>query len=153
MLFGRPPIRRIAAGRYSVNLGARERELLTNMADELTELLENPDNPGLHRSFPPAYHGMDNLELADEYRRLMTEELVTKHRDALATLVASAQATELSDEELNAWLRALNQLRLTIGTRIDITPETESSTDTHDGQLYDFLTIIQSMVIDALAGA
>ena len=96
---------------------------------------------------------MNNHEHADEYRRLMTEELVGKHRDALATLASSAQATELSEEEMNAWVRALNQLRLTVGTRIDITAETERSPDSPEGELYDFLTIIQSMVIDALAGA
>ncbi|MGI8753736.1 MAG: DUF2017 family protein [Acidimicrobiales bacterium] len=152
MLFGRPPIRRISEGRYAINLGDRERTLLATLADQLTELLENPDNPGLHRSFPPAYQGVDNAGHADEYRRLMNDELVNKHRDALATLAESTEARELSEEQLHAWMRALNQLRLTLGTRLDLTDDSEIDRSTFEGQVYEFLTIVQGDVIEALGG-
>ncbi|MDQ6840115.1 MAG: DUF2017 domain-containing protein [Actinomycetota bacterium] len=152
MLFAKPPIRRIAGGRYAINLGPHERDLLVHLADQLTELLKNPDNPGLHRSFPPAYQGVDNLEHSEEYRRLMTDELVNNHRGALATLAESAQATELSEEQLNAWMRALNQLRLTLGTRLHLSDDSEIDRSSTEGQIYEFLTFVQGDVIEALAG-
>jgi hypothetical protein len=152
VLFGRPPIRRVAAGRYAINLGDSERSLLAGLADQLTELLENPDNPGLHRSFPPAYQGVDNAQRADEYRRLMNDELVNQHRDALATLAESAEAKELTEEQLHAWMRALNQLRLTLGTRLDVTEDSDLDRSSVEGQIYEFLTIVQGDVIEALAG-
>ncbi len=152
MLFGRPPIRRVGEGRYAINLGEQERSLLASLADQLTELLENPDNPGLHRSFPPAYQGVDNAGRADEYRRLMNDELVSHHRGALATLAESAEAKELSEEQLHAWMRALNQLRLTLGTRLDVTDDADIDRTTIEGQIYEFLTIVQGDVIEALGG-
>jgi hypothetical protein len=152
VLFGRPPIRRIAEGRYAIDLGDEERTLLATLADQLTELLENPDNPGLHRSFPPAYQGVDNAEHADEYRRLMNDELVNRHRDALATLAESAEAKELSEEELHAWMLALNQLRLTLGTRLDVTGDYGFDRSSVEGQVYEFLTVVQGDVIEALSG-
>jgi hypothetical protein len=152
VLFGRPPIRRIAEGRYAVNLDDDERSLLATLADQLTELLENPENPGLHRSFPPAYQGVDNAEYADEYRRLMNDELVNRHRDALATLAESAEAKELSEEDLHSWMLALNQLRLTLGTRLDVTGDDGFDRSSLEGQVYEFLTVIQGEVIEALSG-
>ncbi|MDQ6782003.1 MAG: DUF2017 domain-containing protein [Actinomycetota bacterium] len=152
MLFGRPPIRRVGENRYAINLSDQQRSLLATLADQLTELLESPDNPGLHRSFPPAYQGFDDLEHSEEYRRLMTDELVNQHRDALATLAESARATELSEDQLQAWMRALNQLRLTLGTRLDVTEDSQIDRSSIEGQIYEFLTVVQGDVIEALAG-
>ena len=151
MLFGRPPIRRISHDRYAVNLGDQERSLLSSLAEQLTELLGNPDEPGLHRLFPPAYQGVENMEHNDDYRRLMTDELADNHRLALATLTTSAQATELTADQLDAWMRALNQLRLTLGTRLEVSADHEIDGTSVEGQIYEFLTGIQGMVIDALA--
>ncbi len=152
MRFGRPPIWRAGPGRYIIAIGDQERAYLATLADELTELLANPDNPGLHRSFPPAYQGIEHLEQADEYRRLMTDELVDKHRDALATLAATTQAAELDEEQMQAWMRALNQLRLTLGTRLDVSDDSEYEHESLEGRIYEFLTALQDDVVQALSG-
>lgn len=148
----RPPIRRVGDDRYVINLPDQERSLLVAIADQSSELFDNPDNPGLHRSFPPAYRGMENLDHADEYRRLMTSELAAKHREALATLAESAQATELTGGQLEGWMRALTQLRLVLGTQLGLEGNEDQLPDTMEGQLYEYLTYLQSLVIDALSG-
>lgn len=150
MRFGRPPIYRIAKNRYAISLSDEARSLLISLADQLTQLLKNPDNPGLHRSFPPAYQGVAHAEYADEYRRLMTDDLVAQHRGALATLAASAEATELTTDELNAWIRALNQLRLTIGTRLQVSDDRDIDRSTVEGRIYELLTNLQGDAIEAL---
>ena len=42
---------------------------------------------------------------------------------ALDTLSKTADATELSEEQLDAWVRALNDIRLWLGTLLDITED------------------------------
>jgi hypothetical protein len=148
----RPPVRRIGDDRYAVTLGDEERDLLAALADDSAELFDNPDHPGLHRSFPPAYQGVDHLQRAEEWRLIMTSELADKHREALATLADSARATELTGAQLEGWMRALTQLRLVLGTQIGLEGNDDELPDTMEGHLYEYLTYLQSLVVDALSG-
>jgi Domain of unknown function (DUF2017) len=74
-------------------------------------------DPSLRRLFPPAYD-----EEADEnaYRDLMGSELLSGRREALELLTRTAKQKRLSAEEADGWLRALNDLRLVLGTRLDV---------------------------------
>ncbi|ANW20009.1 DUF2017 domain-containing protein [Streptomyces clavuligerus] len=105
---------------------------------------EPPSDPALARLFPDAYagpgadgSGSGTQEASAEFRRFTENDLRThKREDALAvvrTLDSLAPAAEggavlkLSPEDCVRWLRALNDLRLTIGTRLEVTDEDESS--------------------------
>jgi hypothetical protein len=151
MMFRRP-IRRTRAGRYQLNLGPGERALLASLAPQLRELLTDPDQPGLHRLFPPAYGNEGDAEHQEEYRRLMTEDLVERHGAALDVLAATADAEELDAEQMEAWMLALNHLRLVIGTRLDVTEEDDpAAMDDPDHQVYYLLGYLQECVIEALS--
>jgi hypothetical protein len=134
-------------------LSAGERELLRHLAPQLQELLNRPDEPALRRLFPPAYHQEAHAEHQDEYRRLMQEDLVAHHRDALDTLATTAEANELSEEQLWTWLRALNSLRLVLGTLLDVSEDDDPNDATSPEQLqYLLLGFLQESAIDALSG-
>ena len=112
------PIRRGRGGKIRVDLGSEERALLRQVAAELTAFLdEAPDDPSLRRLRPPAH---EDEALEREYRALTGAQLDAGRRAALATLADTADQEVLSDKEADAWLRALNDVRLVLGTRLDI---------------------------------
>jgi hypothetical protein len=152
-LLPRRLIRRDRRGGYTVHLGAEDREVLRQLAPQFNELLENPDQPVLWRLFPPAYSETAHADLQEEYRRLMQEDLVERHHQEFDLLAATADAEHLSEEQLLAWARALNSVRLVLGTVLDIQEGDEDRRPkTPQETLYHWLTYLQGEAIDALAG-
>jgi hypothetical protein len=152
-LLPRRLIKRDRKGGYSVNLRAEDRNVLRQLVPQFRELLENPDQPALWRLFPPAYSDAAHADLQDEYRRLMQEDLVERHREEFDLVAATADAEHLSEEELHAWTRALNTVRLVLGTVLDIQEgDEERRPDSPEESLYHWLTYLQGEAIDALAG-
>jgi hypothetical protein len=152
-MFRRRPVRRTRSGRYSITLGVEEREVLRVLPEQLRAILVNTDDPGLRRLFPPAYSSPADDEHQEEFRRLMTEDLLARHREALDVLEATATADEVTAEQLEGWMRALNSIRLVLGTRLDVTEDddpAEHMTDEH--AIYYFLGYLQECVIAALSG-
>ncbi|MEU6390693.1 DUF2017 domain-containing protein [Streptomyces sp. NPDC046939] len=122
--------------------------------DPLAELFadgptEPPTDAVLRRLFPDAYGGPAAEETASaadadelrayssEFRRFTENDLrAGKREDALAVVrsldsLASAAGDggavlKLSPDESIQWMRALNDLRLAIGTRLDITDEEDT---------------------------
>jgi hypothetical protein len=152
------PIERTQEGDFRLSLTAGERELLRTLPAELRSLLaDEPDDPSLRRLRPPAYE--DDPEGESEYGRLMHAELLGGRLEALRTLEATAERDRLSEEELRAWLGALNDLRLVLGTRLGVTEEIyEQELDPRDPEarelaLYAYLTWLQEHAVAAAAGA
>ncbi|MFJ3904127.1 DUF2017 domain-containing protein [Streptomyces sp. NPDC090025] len=101
---------------------------------------EPPADPALHRLFPDAYaDDTDELRQATaEFRRFTENDLRTRKRDDAHAMVRSLDLAagdtagegggilKLSPDESRAWLGALNDLRLTIGTRLEVTDDEES---------------------------
>ena len=113
---------RAADGGVELRLTREERALLTGLAGELLVLLDGePGDPALRRLSPPAY---DDEQDEDAYRELMGGELLAGRREALELIARTAEQERLSPEEADAWLRALNDLRLVVGTRLDVKEDT-----------------------------
>ncbi|MFH9722383.1 DUF2017 domain-containing protein [Streptomyces sp. NPDC017254] len=111
-------------------------------ADPLAALFDEgpskpPSDPALKRLFPDAY-GDDSEELraaASDFRRYTENDLrARKREDALVVVRAldglsvdaageGGAVLKLTADESRAWLGALNDLRLTIGTRLEVTDE------------------------------
>lgn len=100
---------------------------------------EPPSDPALRRLFPDAYAD-DSEELraaAADFRRFTENDLrARKREDALAVVRAldglasegpeGSAVLKLTPDESRSWLGTLNDLRLTIATRLDITEDEES---------------------------
>lgn len=116
-----------------------------------------PSDPVLARLFPSAYQ--DEKDSA-EFRRY-TEATLRDGKRADAQTVhetATPGHAELNAEEAQAWLRSLNDLRLTLGTKLDVTEEVhdEIAVMSEDDPrypayvTYDWLTYLQDSLVRAL---
>ncbi|MYT72019.1 MULTISPECIES: DUF2017 domain-containing protein [unclassified Streptomyces] len=119
--------------------------------DPLAELFaegpsEPPADPVLHRLFPDAYGGpgapedqaaqAELQEHSSEFRRFTENDLRAGKRDDALAVVRSLDTLDpagdggavlqLTPDESVRWMRALNDLRLAIGTRLDITDEEDT---------------------------
>ncbi|MFF3393146.1 DUF2017 domain-containing protein [Streptomyces sp. NPDC002669] len=105
---------------------------------------EPPADPALARLFPEAYGDEDGeLRAASaEFRRFTENDLRARKRDdalvvvrtldALTTAANGSAVLELTADESRNWLGTLNDLRLTIGTRLEVSEEDEGEA----GSLY-----------------
>lgn len=113
-------------GGVHVDLPADVRELLSSLAKQLVELIDDPeaaDDPGMARLFPPA--SIDDPMEALGFEQLMGDALRAGKRESAAVLRATADATNLSAEETLAWMRCLNDIRILLGTRLDMREDTD----------------------------
>jgi hypothetical protein len=141
---------------YRLDVPETERELLRRLLPQLRAVLsdETPADDRARRLFPPAY---TDDEAADaEYQRLMREDLVASHLAALDTVEASLDATELSEEQLVAWMSAVNSVRLVLGTLLDVSEELDigrlpdATPDIESYALYAYLSNLLGDMVDAL---
>lgn len=116
------PIRRNRHGGVDLRLSSDERDLLLSLGPQLRALLtDTPQDPILKRLFPPAY--VEDTEAESFYRLLARDELVNRRLANLDNLERAARADKLSPEEALAFLNALNDLRLVLGTRLEVTED------------------------------
>lgn len=148
------PIRRGRGGRIRVDLGPEERALLRQVAAEVTAFLdEAPGDPSLQRLRPPAH---EDEALEREYRNLAGPQLDAGRKSALATLAGTAEQEVLSVEEADAWLRALNDARLVLGTQLDIAEDfdwdrVEAHPQAPELAIYAYLSWVQEQLVEAVA--
>ncbi|MEY2401672.1 MAG: hypothetical protein QOJ08_1783 [Ilumatobacteraceae bacterium] len=152
-----PPIERVREG-FVFNIGVDERELVSRMLTELSQLLMGEaDDPRLIRIFPPAYHLADDAEANAEYQRLMREDLVASRLTAITTVNQSLESAGPVDEEaMVAFVQAINGLRLVLGTMLDVVedhdPDDIEDDDPLVGEhhLYNFLSWLLDWAVRAL---
>jgi Domain of unknown function (DUF2017) len=157
--------KRIGADRVRVRLGHDEVAVLRGLPDQLRTVLgEGEDEPVNQRLFPPAYLDVADVEQDAEYHRLMHDDLV-KEKLANLDLVTGTLArgttsvrrwtVELTDEEATAWLGVINDLRLALGVRLDITEDYDGDVDLTDPRapafrLLSYLGWLEEQLLDAL---
>src|SRR5262249_28658694 len=117
-------------------------------------------DPVLARLFPDAYR--DDDEKSGEFRRYtehtLREGKLANARTALASLDAPGSEHRLTAAEVQAWLGALNDLRLALGTRLDVTEdwhEQAAGLSPEDPTLvlfsvYDWLSVLQELLVRCL---
>lgn len=139
--------------RVRLNLDGHELLLLRELLDELEGLLADPDNPALRRLFPPAYSDRASEE---QYRSLVRDQLVGGRSTALAAVRDSLGEEWLDLDQAEQWLRALNDLRLVLGTRLDVGEEIDyERLDLNDPRgrelaIYGYLSWLQEQLVEAL---
>ncbi|MCA1833819.1 MAG: DUF2017 family protein [Actinomycetota bacterium] len=157
------PFTRARNGRIELRLAPQETDVIRPLFSQMLDVLgadEQPDD--LRRLFPPAYPDDDAAQ--QEFIHFTRDELLAAKKQALKTADATLErgrwkrgylAVALNDEEQHAWLGALNDLRLFLGTRIGVTEDMfDDPADAEDpaGRLYLFLGWLQQHLVDALLG-
>lgn len=169
----------ISDGEVHLELDEIEAKLLEQLLDQMIDLLQPfdvpqdidplermvgmngptqaPQDPALARIFPNAY---EDEVAAGEFRQYTEPDLratkISHARTARETLENWQEELMLDSSTANAWLLALNDLRLTLGTRIGIGQLRPPDEDLHNEQdpafhLYDWLTYLQGTLVDAIA--
>jgi hypothetical protein len=167
------PFRRNRAGGLDVILEPGEAAVLTRLCEELTTLLsvEGEDSeeadPVLERLFPRAYLDPTEEGAEADWQRFAHGDLVDGRRRALATMEGTLAGAEvhrsrfeltLDEDQALAWLTVLNDARLALGTRLEVTEEMDLSgldpddPDTAPFAVYWWLGVLEERLIDALSG-
>jgi hypothetical protein len=147
----------------AARLDPAEAGILGLLLDQLEQLLEADaddvgDDPVLARLFPDGHRG--DPRLAADYRELTEATLRSGKAEDLAIVRAGLPPgggeVRLDADQAGAWLRTTNDLRLALGTRLDVTEDTEPPDDVtgEEGQqlaVYYWLTSLQGSLVDALA--
>src|SRR5579875_3024135 len=140
-------------GQVVVVLEHDEADLVASLAEQVVEILAPPerasgddleslvgladapvaapDDPAVRRLLPEAYR--DDAERAAEFRRYTDADLRGTKADALRALIADvtsghgrrARTVTLDGDRAVAWLHGINDIRLALGVRLDITEELE----------------------------
>jgi hypothetical protein len=169
----RAPFRRNRSDGFDVVLEAGEAAVLTRLCEELTTLLsidegEEPEaaDPVLDRLFPRAYLDPTEEDAESDWQRLVHGDLLDGRRRALATVEGTLAAAELrrnrfeltlSEEQALDWLAVLNDARLALGTRLEVTEDLDLSgldpddPDTAPFAVYWWLGVLEERLIDALS--
>ncbi len=114
------PIVRLKSGKFKIELADDHRRLLTQLIEQLRDsLTTTTDDANLRRLFPTAYN--NDAKKDAEYQRLMRDELLESRLAAIDVAISVvAQDGEVSAEEIDAFSRSINSLRLVLGTTLDI---------------------------------
>ena len=170
------------AGGIRAKLDAVEADVLSSLAADLLVLLGEqdepdadplaalvglssgpvtaPEDPALARLLPDAYS--DDREAAEEFRRYTEGDLrAAKRASAGAVLASLAPLTGqggklvLDREQADAWLGCLNDLRLVLGTRLEVSEDTDldPAADDPRGQalhVYGWLGWLQESLLGCL---
>ena len=112
-------------GVFRLELDDQLRQVLRELMEQFLTMLEDPGAPLLHRLFPPAYSDPGDVALQDEYRRLMMEDLVERRQAEIRMVLDTADEKTLTEDQLLAWSRTINSLRLALGTYLDVSEDDE----------------------------
>jgi len=146
-------VRRTRRGDFEIKLPPEERAILKALPNQLRELLSS-DDPSLERLFPPAYP--EEPDLQAEYEQLVGGDLRRQRLGSVEVMERTIEAKRVSEEELLAWLSALNDMRLILGTKLDMTEEMDAEDIPDDDPLvssyalYYYLGWLEEQVVDAL---
>jgi hypothetical protein len=122
---GRNPVaRRRPDGRYDLVLNEHARGAVRGLIVELGELVTStPDDPDLKRLQPPAY--LDDPDRDAAYQLLAGDELRSSRTAGFEAVLRTLDQDVVEAEDLWAWLRSLNALRLATAGRLKIEDETD----------------------------
>jgi hypothetical protein len=148
-------------GTVSAKLAVEEAVMLSDLAGQLIEILSDrspdADDPAVLRLLPDAYP--DDPAASSEFRRFTSDGLAERKSananaviESLADVAAGRTKTlRLDQPAVQAWLRSLTDLRLTIATRLGIeTDEDRAASDDPLGGIYDWLGFVQGTLVEAL---
>ena len=152
------------AGTGTPGAGAPEIPDATEAAIEemlgLSSRSRRPDDPILARLFPDGYS--DDEQASGEFRRYTERGLrsgkMAAAQTVLDTLPEAGGRVELTAEQAQAWLRALNDIRLALGVQLDVSEDLQAMQEraAQGGPqaagfwIYDWLSVLQDTLVHAL---
>jgi hypothetical protein len=159
----RGSFRRRADGSVDVRLSEQEAAAIRHVAGEVGEALADPGAEGLRRLFPPAY--AEDPKREAEYAEMTRDDLVEQKRAAARAVVGSIDAgttrrgrwsASLPPDAATAWLTVINDARLMLGTKLDVTEEMDHNPlpanhpQAQERNLYLYLSALEEALVGEL---
>ena len=148
-------IKRTRSGVFELRLSPEERDVLRGLPAQMRDALElGNDDPAVARLNPSAC--LDDAEVDAEFHQMMDDDLNAGRLQALDAFEATVDATSLDEEAALAWMRAINDVRLLLGTRLDVSDDPgKRHVDADDPRapgfaLYDYLSLLTQELVEAL---
>jgi hypothetical protein len=146
-------VRRARDGTFQLRISDDERDLIASLAGQLRDLLLSDETDGLERLFPPGY--ANDPDRDQEYQQLTHDELLTKRLASVDIVEQTVTESVLDEDQINAWMGAVNDLRLVLGTRLDVTEDMDDiALDDPRAPafaVYHYLTYLLAEIVNALA--
>jgi hypothetical protein len=144
-------------GNVEIKIAEDERQLLSSLIEQLRELVlstapEGAVDPSLRRLYPAAYANDDQHEV--EYQRSMRDQLLERRLSHLDAVETTLNDPELNQETLNYWIMSINDLRLVLGTHLDVSEEDEPNflddddPQQHQSAIYHYLSHLLGELVE-----
>jgi len=146
------PFKLQSDGTFKVSLGDHERQLLANLAPQLVALLSDGPTDPVRRLFPTAYPSDEQLEA--DYQSLVADDLLRTRLADLEAVETTAMNATLTESDLTKWMKAINGIRLVLGTQLDVSEETIAPEDDDPSAptfaLYEYLGYLTENIVQVL---
>jgi hypothetical protein len=144
-------------GNVEIKIAEDERQLLSSLIEQLRELVlstapEGAVDPSLRRLYPAAYANDDQHEV--EYQRSMRDQLLERRLSHLDAVETTLNDPEVNQETLNYWIMSINDLRLVLGTHLDVSEEDEPNflddddPQQHQSAIYHYLSHLLGELVE-----
>ena len=156
----RPRFRAHRDGSTDFRIADEERSLIETLLDQYRELLMSTAAEGsvhetLRRLYPTAHP--NDAEADAAYHELVRDELLERRLEKLEVIEATLQHQVLSASEALAWVTVLNDIRLVLGTSLDVSEDDDfDSLDLDDPNnqpyaVYRYLSALQEEFVRVLS--
>lgn len=144
-------IRKVDNDKFVLDIHPQIRQLLKDLKEMTLSHIEE-STPAAKRIYPVAYQNSPEMEM--DYKKLTRGPLIDHHRQSLSMFENSLSKGELTNEEAMAWMSALNDMRLILGTALDIQEDqgvpNEDDPNYEGYVVYDLLTYLQGVLIEEI---
>jgi len=148
-------------GGLRLTIDNHSRDVVVHLLGELRNEIESAKSaapaaiaPHMKRLFPSAYHSDEKLN--EEYLRLTHDDLADTHLSTIdQALELMSPGRLFSNDDLSGFVRAINTMRLVLGTLLDVSEDDPEDFDDDDPaapqrHVYDYLGWLLHSSIDQM---
>jgi hypothetical protein len=158
-MVGTPRIVTRSGSGFVLHIGKDERDVVSRLLEELRTMQSDPEAAeATTRLFPVVHPG--DVEQEAEYQRLMRDELITSRAAGIDTAVEvlsrPGRKVAIDADEMLAFVRAVNSVRLVLGTILEVSEDDDLDAppelvESPEYQLYGYLSYVLDACIRALS--
>ncbi len=144
---------------FTLHIGKDERAVVSRLLEELRTLQSDPAAAeATVRLFPVVHPNEPHQE--EEWQRLMRDELIESRAEGIDAVVEvlarPGRKVAISEDEMLAFVRVVNSVRLVLGTILEVTEDDDLDAppelfESPEYQLYGYLSYILDACVRALS--